>query len=218
MTNTTAVEKNISICKLHYKKVRAHINLPALSEIFAQLNSPSILGGNSAKKDAGRFSYWVAEPKEIFEFRAGQNNPFEKLQYALGKYKLEKNSLNDLPKGIFCGGWVGYFSYEMGRYIEKLPATTLDDLQMPLIRLCFYDRVVVYDHIEENFWMIALHLPNDTEIPNEKLSALEQMLKESQDITVAPPAPADLEIIDFSQIKCNIDRDYYFRAVEKIKR
>ena len=30
----------------------------------------------------------------------------------------------DLPKGIFIGGWVGYFSYELGRYIEKLPATS----------------------------------------------------------------------------------------------
>jgi para-aminobenzoate synthetase component 1 len=103
------------------------------------LNNPSILGGNIARKDADRFSYWSGCSKEIFEFRAGQKEPFAKLQKALDKYKLEEQE-TALPKGIFRGGWVGYFSYELGRYIEKLPETTIDDLQMPLIRLCFYDR------------------------------------------------------------------------------
>jgi para-aminobenzoate synthetase component 1 len=219
-------EKNKSIsCKLHYKKIHTSINaqhalrhLPAVSELFARLKSPSILGSNPAKKDADRFSYWAAEPKEVFEFRAGQKNPFEKLQYALDKYKLERDCLNGLPKGIFCGGWIGYFSYELGRYIERLPETTIDDLQMPLIRLCFYDRVIAYDHIEDNFWLIALQLPNDIETPNEKLSSLERLLNESQNVAVKRPNAGDLETIDFSQIRCNMDRDYYFKAIEKIKR
>ena len=219
MTTATVAEKNKSIaCKLHYKKIRASINLPAVSEMFARLKSPSILGGNPAKKDADRFSYWAAEPKDVFEFRAGQKDPFEKLQYALDKYKPERDCLNGLPKGIFCGGWVGYFSYELGRYIERLPETTIDDLKMPLIRLCFYDRVIAYDHIEDAFWLMALSLPNDIETPNEKLSALEQLLNESQNVAVKRPNPADLDNIDFSQIRCNMDRDYYFKAIEKIKR
>lgn len=219
MTNATAVEKNkIISCKLHYKEIRDSVNLPAVSEIFSRLESPSILGGNLAKKYTDRFSYWAAEPKEIFEFQAGQKKPFVKLQHVLDKYKLEENSPNGLPKGIFCGGWVGYFSYELGRHIEKLPETTSDDLKMPLIRLCFYDRVIAYDHIKNIFWLIALHLPSDTETPDDKLSALERLLDESRDITVKSPAPADLETIDFSQIRCNMDRDYYFRAIEKIKR
>ena len=46
---------------------------------------------------------------------------------------------------MFCGGWIGYFSYELGRYIEKLPATAIDDIALPLIRLCFYDRFIAYE-------------------------------------------------------------------------
>jgi para-aminobenzoate synthetase component 1 len=219
MITAIATEKNKSItCNLHYKKINTSVNLSVVSELFARLKCPSILGGNPAKKDADRFSYWAAEPKEVFEFRAGQKNPFEKLQYALDKYKPERDHLNGLPKGIFCGGWIGYFSYELGRYIEKLPETTTDDLQMPLIRLCFYDRIIAYDHIEDNFWLMALQLPDDIETPNEKLSALEQLLDESQNVTVKRPKAADLETIDFSQIRCNMDRGYYFKAIEKIKR
>jgi len=244
MTTGTVAEKTKSIvCKLHYKKIGDSVNLPAISEIFARLKSPSILGGNPAKKDADRFSYWAAEPKDVFEFRAGQKDPFEKLQWALAKYKLEgdfnmdsrlrgndkgkeeilRSAQNDksgdsLPVGIFCGGWVGYFSYELGRYIEKLPETTIDDLQMPLIRLCFYDQVIAYDHTEDDFWLIALQLPNDIETPKEKLSVLERLLNESQNVVVKYPNPTDLDNIDFSQIRCNMNRDYYFKAIEKIKR
>jgi para-aminobenzoate synthetase component 1 len=219
MTTATVAEKNKSIaCSLHYKKIHASVNLPAVSEMFARLKSPSILGGNPAKKNADGFSYWAAEPKDIFEFRAGQKKPFEKLRYALDKYKLERDCLNGLPKGTFCGGWIGYFSYELGRYIERLPETTLDDLQMPLIQLCFYDRLICYDHTKETCWLIALQLPNDIEKPDEKLAGLEQTLAESQKITVPSPRPANLENIDFSQIRCNMDRNHYFEAIEKIKR
>ena len=206
------------LCKLHYRKIRTSINLPALSEIFARLGAPSILGGNNAKKDADRFSYWAAEPKEIFEFRAGQKDPFGKLAQVLDKYKLQQDPGDGLPKGIFPGGWVGYFSYELGRYIEKLPETTIDDLKMPLIRLCFYDRLIAYDHIDRTCWLIVLQMPNDVEKPDEKLAGLEQLLAQSQEVIVPLPAPADLDNIDFSQIRCNMDKDYYLAAIAKIKR
>ncbi|UCC22895.1 MAG: chorismate-binding protein, partial [Planctomycetota bacterium] len=198
--------------------MRATVNLPGLSGVFAGLRYASILGGNPSKKEADRFSYWACEPKDVFEFRSGQEEPFGKLEYALAKYRLEEKRSCDLPKGIFCGGWIGYFSYELGRYIERLPETTIDDLGMPLIRLCFYDRVIAYDHLEGEFWLIALELPNDAEKQEEKLAGLERLLGKSEEVSVRQPQPADIENIDFSQIRCNMDRDYYVRMFEKIRR
>ncbi len=224
-TRAVAINNEIISCKLHYKKVQAAANLPALSEIFASMESPSILGGNKAKAKADGFSYWAAEPKEVFEFGSGKKNTFAKLQRVLDKYKLKtdpkpktQDSRDELPKGIFCGGWVGYFSYELGRYIERLPQTTTDDFKMPLIRLCFYDRVIAWDHREKTFWLIALEMPDDTEKPQEKLATLEQFLAKAQKICLPPPAAAEFETIDISQIRCNMDKDYYLRTVEKIRR
>src|SRR4030042_6051753 len=82
-------DKQIS-CKLHCREIRVSIDLAALSEIFAGLESASILGGNIAKADAGGFSYWAAEPREIFEFRSGQKEPFTRLARILGKYRLRE--------------------------------------------------------------------------------------------------------------------------------
>jgi len=217
-TETIVGEDKGVLCKLHLQKIIAAIDLPALSEVFARLESPSIIGGNSAKKDADRFSYWAAGPKEVFEFRAGQTDPFGKLHQALAKYKLRQDPRAGLPKDIFPGGWVGYFSYDFGRYIERLPETAIDDIRMPLIRLCFYDRLIAYDHIDGTCWLIALELPDDVEEPQAKLAGLESLLAESQRISVPPSLPADLDNIDFSQIQCNMDKRYYLEAVEKIKR
>jgi len=218
VVRSAAMNSRRVICRLRCREIRAAANLPGLCEVFARLKSASILGGNPARADAGRFSYWAAQPKEILEFRTGQDDPFGKLQNALAKYKLEKDSDINLPKGIFRGGWIGYFSYELGRYIERLPAAAVDDIGLPLIRLCFYDRFIAYDHQEESFWLLALGLPDDAEEPEEKLAALEDLLAESQKIRVPQPATADLDNIDFSQVRSNMDKNYYLRTVEKIKR
>ena len=206
---------------MRHRRIRVSADLPALSEVFCRLESASILGGNMARADAGRFSYWAAEPREVFEFRPGQKRPFEKLQEALDKYTLEdrQDDHGGRPlEGMFCGGWIGYFSYELGRYIEKLPENPVDDVGTPLIRLCFYDRFIAFDHVEKNHWLIALQLPGDVEEVEGKLDALERLLAESQRIRVPPPGPADLDNIDFSQIRCNMDKDYYLRTVENIRR
>jgi para-aminobenzoate synthetase component 1 len=89
---------------------------------------------------------------------------------------------------------------------------------MPLIRLCFYDRFIAYDHLEDTFWLLALQLPNDSEKPQEKLATLEKLLTDSEKQHIPSPPPVDIENIDFSQIRCNMSREYYLNEFEKIKR
>ncbi len=219
MTTETLIKRSEEVlCKVFYKKICTSIDLAALSEAFARQRLASILGGNPAKKDAGRFSYWTAEPKEIFEFRPKQKEPFAKLHKVLNKYKLSDNPSDKLPRGIFAGGWIGYFGYELARYIEKLPQGTIDDLQLPLIRLCFYDRLIAYDHIENAFWLIAVQLPTDSQQPQEKLAELEGFLAKSKGVNSTKPEATDIDDIDFSKIRCNMDKHYYLQSVEKIKR
>uniref|UniRef100_A0A2N9HUV8 anthranilate synthase n=1 Tax=Fagus sylvatica TaxID=28930 RepID=A0A2N9HUV8_FAGSY len=65
--------------------------------------------------------------------------------------------INELP-GTFCGGWVGYFSYDTVRYVEnkKLPFSSApkDDRNLPDIHLGLYDDVVVFDHVEKKAYLI----------------------------------------------------------------
>lgn len=207
-------------CTVHCRRVRADVDLPALSEVVSALPSPSILGGNPAKADADGFSYWAAEPREVFEFTSAEKDPFAKLQDRLGRYPPANACEGDLPlpEDMFRGGWIGYFSYELGRYIERLPGRAVDDLHMPLLRLCFYDRLIAYDHRANAFWIIVLELPGDSQNPNEKIALLEQWLDQTRQIQLPELPPADIEQIPFEAILRNMTREQYLSALMRIKR
>jgi len=217
-------------CRVHYKKVRVDTNLGALTEVVSTLASPAILGGNSAKVNEDGFSYWAAEPRDVFVFRTGQSDLFRRLQETLGRYTLTEDSAVShnrdesqtetptLPDGMFAGGWIGHFSYELGRYIERLPGTAVDDLQIPLIRLCFYDRVIAYDHRSNVFWIVALELPGDRERPEQKIAGVEQCLERSRQVEPAELPPVDIEDIDVGNVRRNMTQDAYLDAVRRIKR
>ncbi|KAK7343308.1 hypothetical protein VNO77_11956 [Canavalia gladiata] len=65
--------------------------------------------------------------------------------------------IDDLPEA-FCGGWVGYFSYDTMRYVEKkkLPFSNapVDDRNLPDVHLGLYDNVIVFDHVEKKAYVI----------------------------------------------------------------
>jgi len=208
------------LCTLHGRSIPAPTDLPAVSTVFAKLDSPSILGGNTSVAESGRFSYWAAEPREVFEFRSGPGDPFGQLERVLDRYRFSKGASSQptLPDGMFRGGWIGWFGYELGRYIERLPQTTTDDLAMPLIHLSFYDRLLAYDHQRRTFWLIALALPDDTESPESKMASLEQLLHESRNVRPHRPRHVDMEHIDLSKARANMTKADYLRAVERIKR
>ncbi|XP_062156016.1 anthranilate synthase alpha subunit 1, chloroplastic [Alnus glutinosa] len=65
--------------------------------------------------------------------------------------------IDELPN-TFCGGWVGYFSYDTVRYVEKkkLPFSKApkDDRNLADIHLGLYDDVIVFDHVEKKAHVI----------------------------------------------------------------
>ncbi|OAY61091.1 anthranilate synthase alpha subunit 2, chloroplastic isoform X2 [Manihot esculenta] len=65
--------------------------------------------------------------------------------------------IDELPE-VFTGGWVGYFSYDTVRYVEKkkLPfsAAPPDDRNLPDVHLGLYEDVMIFDHLEKKAYVI----------------------------------------------------------------
>jgi para-aminobenzoate synthetase component 1 len=194
--------------RIKYKKIDAPADgrfLHKLSKLVSRFENPLILGGNGSS----RFSYFGFGPVEIYEFNENSHtHPFDELSHLLDKCKVDVNP--DLPAGMFVGGWAGYFSYELGRYIEKLPQTTIDDLHMPIIRLGFYDKVIAFDSAENCCYLITL-------TDDENLNLLEQVIIDSSNESAKNFNDGDMEKIDVASLNCNMSKAEYVNALAKIK-
>jgi anthranilate synthase component I len=86
-------------------------------------------------------------------------DPLRLLEEKLALYRAPH--VPGLPR--FCGGAVGYSAYDAVRYVERLPNPPPDDRGLPDLCFAFYDRMVIFDHINKTVAVVAhAHLdPND---------------------------------------------------------
>ncbi len=128
----------------------------------------SVVGGERL----GRYSFLGADPFLTFQAwdrrvridnrQTGQTHelqhpdPLKLLEEWLGRYRGP--NLPGLPR--FCGGAVGYAGYDTVRYVERLPHPPLDDRKLPDLSFAFYDRMVIFDHINKTIAVVAhAHTP-----------------------------------------------------------
>ncbi|MCX5715859.1 MAG: aminodeoxychorismate synthase component I [Candidatus Omnitrophica bacterium] len=116
----------------------------------------------------GRFSFMGAKPFLILKTKGrlieiienGKTNrfignPFLVLKELLKKYKSDFYH-DEIP---FLGGAVGYFSYDLCHFIEKLPSTAIDDIGIPDCYLGFYDKIVAVDHLANKTYCVNYQFP-----------------------------------------------------------
>jgi anthranilate synthase component 1 len=78
-------------------------------------------------------------------------DPLKLLEELLSRYRTPH--LPGLPR--FCGGAVGYASYDAVRYVERLPNPPPDDRGLPDLCFAFYDRMVIFDQINKTVAAVA---------------------------------------------------------------
>ena len=124
-----------------------------LFEAIADLPWAMFIDSGPPRGGQARYDILVAEPYATLttrgamtEIRRGEavelspRDPFELLREALGQRMAVED---DLP---FPGGAVGYFAYDLGRRIERLPATAEDAERIPEMAVGLYDWALCVDH------------------------------------------------------------------------
>ena len=133
--------------------------------------------------------------------RVSQDDPFDLLKACLGE--REKN-LSGLP---FCGGALGYFAYDLGRRIERLPEIARHDIPLPDMAVGVYDWAVIVDHHQRRCWLASYGRDEHTLLAWNDLAGLFQNRINRLPGTFMPR----------SDIAADFDRASYARAFEKIK-
>lgn len=88
-----------------------------------------------------------------------EGDPFDVLGELLDRYRLEPVAA-PVP---FSGGAVGYLSYDLCHFIERLPASTADDLNLPECHFGFYDVVLAFDNLEGRAYVLSSGFPEQDE-------------------------------------------------------
>ncbi|XP_047945405.1 anthranilate synthase alpha subunit 1, chloroplastic-like [Salvia hispanica] len=136
--------------------------------------------------------------------------------------------VDDLPDA-FCGGWVGFFSYDTIRYAEKkkLPFSSApeDDRNLPDVHLGLYDDVIVFDHVDKKayiiHWVRLDQYSSAKKAYDEGMKRLERLVSKVQDIDSPRLAPARVDFctpdFDLSQYKRNMTSEEYMKGVLEAK-
>ena len=112
----------------------------------------------------GRYTILGSDPDKIWEFDKKKISIVENGKRKLIKtypYKFLKKLIENfnfpLPKDLppLCSLLVGFFSYDIIRYIEKIPDNCLDDLKIPDIRLIRPKTIIIYDNLKKKIYFIV---------------------------------------------------------------
>lgn len=212
---------------------------PLVSEIQTQADASSLfetfrgrpfsffLDSGMDPARLGRYSFMGSDPFLVLRSRGQETslrrgnaseirrgNPFDVVDEMLATY-----SLDGYPQGIpLVGGAVGYFSYDLCHFIERLPLTTVDDLKCPECYLAFYDVVFAFDHATGRKYLVSTGFPELAEEKRERKAA--ERLKEVRDrLLQGAPCAVDEALLavpgeENIVLRSNFSHQEYLRAVE----
>jgi anthranilate synthase component 1 len=128
-------------------------------------------------ENLGRYSFIGFEPRRSLTFDATVSDPVKVLNDELVPLRVQGEEA--LPP--FFGGAVGYFSYNVAGWSERIPDSHPNDLDIPDAKLLFFDNVVVFDHVRQRLYVVANVFRGGTvEEANARLDrALERLRKAS---------------------------------------
>lgn len=183
---------------------------------------------DSASKNSitGRYSFIGYDPfltvmskgKNIMT-QSGQNitrkigNPFDELRNLLSNFHLE-DSIGPVP---FTCGAVGYLAYDLCHFIEKLPDTTVDDIEFPEMYFSFYNTIIGYDHFENRCFLLSVNIDHYSKKSAEKrIDNLSMMIRKGINTPFEKETQFNVNRIK-RKIISNFSRENYLKAVERAK-
>ena len=111
----------------------------------------------------GRYTIIGLNPDKIWDI----NNNIITLNASGKKTRIKTNPLNYINKLIknfkikmpnrlpsMASMLVGYFSYDIIRYIEKIPNKCIDDLKIPDVRISRPKNLIIYDNLKKKIYYI----------------------------------------------------------------
>jgi anthranilate synthase component I len=213
------------------KTVAADLRTPvsAFLNIAAEEPDAFLLESVEGGEKAGRYTFLGARPYMVLRARGTQitleqgkkkqtidGSLFQVLDSLLHERKPAQ--IPGLPP--FTAGAVGFLAHDAVRQLERLPTLAKDDLQLPDAVLMFFNRLLAFDHIRHEIYIIAL--ADVRQQPPRK--AYEQALRDIEQIERQLAAPLPRKYLSPAKpkggklkIKISVSKSRFLATVRKIK-
>ena len=169
-----------------------------------------ILDSSMDEKKLGRYSFISSNPFKVLKYKNTLKNPLDNLQEELKKYKIENKT--HLP---FIGGAVGYLSYDLGNYIERLPRTAIDDTNVYDLYFGLYNWVIVVDHLENKTYIATPDL--DIEKEQNIIKNIEKQINEAEKIGIDSICYEEKEV-EKTKLESNFTKNEFEKCSKKSSR
>ncbi|WP_440655462.1 anthranilate synthase component I [Candidatus Pelagibacter sp. HIMB1506] len=156
------------------KKVNSDDEVINLIDNFLEEKNSFIFESVEKGKIKGRYTIFGKDPDKIWEFNNQKSYLITENKKIILKDKPEEliekiieNFKFDTPKNLpkICSLISGYFSYDSIRYIEKIPNSCKNDLNLPDVRLMRPRTLVIHDNLKKEIFFIS-NVFNDEKIKN----------------------------------------------------
>jgi anthranilate synthase component 1 len=148
------------------KTVAADLRTPVTAFLSVAAEEPRafLLESVEGGEKIGRYTFLGARPymvlraqgRQISLERDGKKQRLEGSVFQVLDRLLREHTPAHVP-GLppFTAGAVGFFSHDAVRQLEKLPELAKDDLKAPDCTLMFFDRLLAFDHVRHEIFIIA---------------------------------------------------------------
>ncbi|MCX7917505.1 MAG: anthranilate synthase component I family protein, partial [bacterium] len=146
----------------------------------------------------------VRGKNEIAKYKG---SPLNELQKIFNQFNLPLNY-------FFLPGGFGYLSYDLGWQIESLPNIGIDDLKLPDIFICFYDKIFVFDNFKKKIMVIWCNFEGKMAF-EKKINKIKKFLNRyfEKSFSLKPNNPKFF----VEKINSNMDYSQYISAIKKIR-
>jgi len=136
-----------------YREISADLETPV--SVFLKINRGGysfLLESVEGGERMARYSLIGTEPYKVISTKAGDaDDPLSLISAEMSRYNIVP--IEGLPR--FCGGAVGYLSYETIARFENLPSPEKDPLSLPESLFMFADTLLVFDHITHSIKVLS---------------------------------------------------------------
>lgn len=192
-------------------------SVAAVIQAVAGCRCPAVLDSADTRLPQGRYTIVARDPIRELQWHEGGPDPFEAMRAQLSATTAQTLTYDDASSCAarqFPGGWIGYFAYEAGRYIESLPAESISDVGLPVARFALYDSAAVHDAHTGRWAIVAADLsavagPGVRRIsPQRRIDQWRALLAAAEEPHLGPaPGPV--------HIKHNMSRAEYAARVQR---